>query len=573
MKKRKLKRSKLGRFILFLAIIFIVSGLVVVNFDYLKSLVFNEINYTEGYISSDLNKVTIYDKDFNKVEEVIRGKKIKFYSKKTYQDEAEKTYYRIKLGHDYGYVLLDNVVTKKEDIIKETKIYVRTGINLLSEIDDGEILTLTKKGDELEVVGYDQLDKDGKVYNYKVKQNEETGYINSKYIVFSHDEALLNYDQEGIYKTHAKRGDTYGGGNAANLDYYPVDKPKFKDNVMPEKVYALYLNSGKDVIGNVDSYIEYAKTTKINSFVVDIKDNHQPGYKSPVMQELSPTNYKYAPNTLEKYQAAIKKIKDAGFYVIGRITVFKDGYYVEDHKEYAILNKNTKAPLKHQGTYWPSPYQREVWEFNIKLAKESVKEMGFNEIQFDYVRFPDGTRSYERAGTIDYRNVYNEDKAQAIQRFLMYACDELHKLNVYVSADVFGESAYTYVTQYGQYWAAISNVVDVISGMPYPDHFNKYEFGFTVPVWTVPYQLLNLWGESYVMKRQSEIPTPAIVRTWIQTYDSIKEPYITYDAKKVEEQITGLFDAGLDGGYMTWNSGSNISKYKSQKVAYNKEYD
>jgi hypothetical protein len=433
-------------------------------------------------------------------------------------------------------------------------------------------LSLVNKGEELTVLGYDELDKDGKVKNYKVQYKEETGYINSKYIVFNHDESLLNYDQDGTYQVHAKRGDAYGGGNAANLDYYPVEKPKFENNVMPEKVYALYLNSGKDVIGKVDSYIEYAKTTKINAFVVDIKDNATPGYKSLVMKELSPTNYKYANNSFETYQAAIKKIKDAGFYVIGRITTFKDEYYVEDHKENAIYNKSTNSPLKHQKAYWPSPYQRDVWEFNVKLAKEAVKEMGFNEIQFDYVRFPDGTGSYEKAGTIDYKNTYNEEKAQAIQRFLMYACDELHKLNIYVSADVFGESAYTYVTQYGQYWPAISNIVDVISGMPYPDHFNKYEFGFKVPVWTVPYQLLSHWGKNYVAKRQAEIKTPAIARTWIQTYDSIKEPYVTYDASKVEEQINALFESGLTGGYMTWNSGSNLTKYKSQKSAYSKEY-
>ena len=112
-----------------------------------------------------------------------------------------------------------------------------------------------------------------------------------------------------------------------------------------------------------------------------------------------------------------------------------------------------------------------VWEYKVELAKEAVALFGFNEIQFDYVRFPDGTYDYEEDGNIDYRNEYDETKAQAIQRFLMYACDELHDCGVYVSADVFGETSGSYVTAYGQYWPAISNVVDVISGMPYPDHF------------------------------------------------------------------------------------------------------
>lgn len=97
--------------------------------------------------------------------------------------------------------------------------------------------------------------------------------------------------------------------------------------------------------------------------------------------------------------------------------------------------------------------------------------MGFNEIQFDYVRFPDRTYSYEKSGEISMQNTYGEEKAQAIQKFLMYASDEIHSVGAYISADVFGESAHNYVTGYGQYWPAISNVVDVISAMPYPDHF------------------------------------------------------------------------------------------------------
>ena len=154
----------------------------------------------------------------------------------------------------------------------------------------------------------------------------------------------------------------------------------------------------------------------------------------------------------------------------------------------------------------------------------------------------------------------------------MYATDELHKLDVYVAADVFGESAHTYVTPYGQYWPAISNVADVISGMPYPDHFGTYEYGFKEPVWTIPYDLLYLWGNEFVMARQSEIPTPAIVRTWIQAYDAIKSPKVTYDANMVFKEIQGLYDAGLTGGFITWNGGSSLSKYKEISSAFGKEY-
>lgn len=157
----------------------------------------------------------------------------------------------------------------------------------------------------------------------------------------------------------------------------------------------------------------------------------------------------------------------------------------------------------------------------------------------------------------------------------MYACDEIHKLDAYVSADVFGESAHKYVTAYGQYWSAITNVVDVISAMPYPDHFSKYEYGFKEPVWTKPYEILNFWATSFVVPRQLEAPTPAIARTWVQTYDVPGYKHaggFVYGPDQVSAQIQGLVDASLTGGYMTWNSTSSLDKYKSQIASYQKEY-
>ena len=216
-----------------------------------------------------------------------------------------------------------------------------------------------------------------------------------------------------------------------------------------------------------------------------------------------------------------------------------------------------------------SPYQRAVWEFNVELAKEAVKEFGFNEIQFDYLRFN------VRFSFIDlvFKNIYIVEKAKSIHVFTRYATDELHKLGVYVSIDVFGESAHNYVTAYGQYWAAISNIVDVISGMPYPNHFNAHEYGFKEVVWTVPYDLLYYWGKTYVMKRRRNSNTSQGENLGgsFDTYKTVN-PYVPYNAPEVEAQIRGLFDAGLTGGYMAWNAGSNISKYRSQLNAYKKDY-
>ena len=149
----------------------------------------------------------------------------------------------------------------------------------------------------------------------------------------------------------------------------------------------------------------------------------------------------------------------------------------------------------------------------------------------------------------------------------MYATYELHKLNVYVSADVFGESSWGYVTAYGQYWPAISNVVDAISAMPYVDHFEKKE-----TYWTNPYQTMLNWGKTAAL-RQSEIKTPAIARTWITAYDTpYWKPTVIYNGEKLTEQINGLYDAGLTGGYMTWNGTSSLAKYTEVKEAFKRSY-
>ena len=563
-KKRK-KRLKIKNIIVLIFILFFILGCLIILSK--KDSIFKE-HLKVGYLASDISKIDLYtyskeDKK-NKLElasSVVRGDKIKYYLDSNLIVD-EKEYLKIKYKDNTYYVLKTSIVDKYEDVVLEDVLYVRTSYNLLKDLN-GNLGDLVKKGSKVEIVGFNKLLSDGTVDLYKVKVGDNSGYFYSKYLLASEEEAKKNYDSEGISKIHSAKLDNLGGGNGGSLDYYPVEKVSFSNNKMPDQVYALYINGSKGIKNNIQAYIDYAKTTKINAFVVDIKDNCVPAYKSSVYETYSPTNYKYANNSIEDYKYAIDLLKENGFYVIGRITTFKDDYYALDNKDDAI-SKTDGSLLKHSGSYWPSPYSRRVWEFTVNLAKDAVKLFGFNEIQFDYVRFPDRISSIKN---IDFHNTYNETKAEAVQRFLMYAVNELHELNVYVSADVFGESSWGYVTAYGQYWPAISNVVDAISAMPYVDHFEKKS-----SYWTNPYQTMLNWGKTAAL-RQTEIKTPAIPRTWITAYDTpYWNPTVTYDGEMLTEQINGLYDAGLKGGYMTWNSASNLTKYKSQKSAFTKNY-
>ena len=510
-------------------------------------------SWETGYIATLDLEVTFYDKDGAALGVLPRGTQVE------YKPQADGST-QIQIDDVKGYLQEGvAIVSDIADIIPVHTLYVKSAVNLRNA--EGRLLKpLAEKGDAVEVKGYDYLEEDGTAHMYRVELDGEEGYILPWYLVDNEEEALAPFNK-GLEMLHGSREDLYGGGSAENLDYYPREKDPIEGNPMPDECRTLYVVSWQ--LDQLDEYLRIADDSNINAFVVDINDGGAVGYASDVMKEFCPSGAAYASNTVEEYQAAIQRIKDAGYYVIGRITTFNDSYLVSDHPEYAITDNNGE-PMVLSGEYWPTAFNRDVWQFKVDLAVEAVELMGFNEIQFDYVRFPDLTWDYEQEGTIDFHNEYGETKAQAIQRFLMYASDIIREHGAYVSADVFGESAYDYVTAYGQYWPAISNVVDAISGMPYPDHFS--EWGDWKP-WEHPYDTLYDWGES-AMYRQAEIPTPAAVRTWIQTYDAIREPYNHYGPNEIAAQIEGLRDAGCTGGYITWNAESDLEKYREVLLAF-----
>ena len=421
------------------------------------------ITWKTGYIASPNASVSYYKADGTAAGTINRGTQVEYLS-------GSSGIYQIRHNGISAHLEKNaSVVDSLDKIVPEHTKYIKSAVNL-RDVNGRLLAPLAEKGDDLTIIGYDYMNDDGSVHMYEVNLDGDTGYVMPWYMENTEEAALVNYDHNGCYtNNHSQRGDRYGGGGAANLDYFPREKANFADNVMPDEVRAFYLNHYG--IRQVDNYINLAQQCDINAFVVDVMDDTNISYDSDVMKQYSPSTEGDATSTKAEFAAAIKKLKDAGFYVIGRITVFKDYFFAIDNKTSnpeTTVTDNTGKLLKLNGTYWPSGYSRLAWQYKVDLAVEAVELMGFNEIQYDYVRFPDLTSSYEKNGTIDYHNTYNETKAQAIQRFLMYASDILHEKGVYVSADVFGETCNNYVAAYGQYWPAISNVVDVICAMPYP---------------------------------------------------------------------------------------------------------
>ena len=544
-RKRRLKKK----------IIYILTGLIILSLAGLGYLIYRNIqdNKTSPYyLAGETPELVVMNKDGGQ-KNFVRGTLVDIKNKRVDVDDQE--YCQFVVDDVTYYVKESQLVLERRDCVREKTLFALRDHVLTNAYDDFHINGFVKKESQLSVDGFNELLEDGTVDYYFV--NGE-GYISSKYTAPEYYETA--YDSsiyEDVY---------YGeGGSPLEIDYYPKEDfvPKTK---MPDIVNALYINA--EAVADASSFIEIAESSPgINAFVVDIKDCYvdtQLAYESQVAKEYAPSTFNI-PNSYETYRDNIRKLKDAGYYLIGRITAFKDDSFASDNPDEALMYDGR---LYNYGSVkWPSIYSRKMWEYNVALAMEAVEELGFDEIQFDYVRLPEDVED------VDLRNNYDETRGQAVSNFLRYATEYLHAKGAYVSADVFGETSGSetdtfsaFVSYYGQFWPAISNVVDAISSMPYPDHFASYAYGIYDP-WNRPGELMYSWGRA-TYHAQEKTYDKAKCRTWIMAQDS--DPYeVYYGPDFIKAQIDGLKEADVFDGFMTWNAASSISKYWSYSEVLN----
>lgn len=521
--------------------------------------------------NSQVNIFTLKENKLTSAKTLIRGLEV-IKSGETYT-EKKVEYIPFKLEDSKEapvfYVAKDNTAKKYEECMKETSAFVRTSTTLYTNAEDPAIAGFLRKGTALELKGFNYFNYDGTVNMYLVANDENEGYVYSKYLAKTEEEATsVNTEYFELNKDAVYSYDLLGG-DPKKLDYFPFDKTVNSSLWKKEKEFPLdartyYLNAAcllKNADGSyvVDNYIDLAKNCGCNAFVIDIEDGYL-AYESEVAKAISPTSYNSALMSMVDYKESVDRIKDAGLWVIGRIVCFKDPQFASDYPEECIVDNG-------ENTGWPSVYSRRTWEYKIRLAQEAVLTFDLDEIQFDYVRFPENAFALSNHGA-DFKNAFGEDKAEAVQNFCMYATDNIHKVGAYLSVDVFGESANGYVTAYGQYWPSISNVVDAISGMPYIDHFGR-----SVDTWSDQYTTVYNWS---VLANNSQLktPTPAVPRTWLTCYDvPYWSPYIKADANLLGNQIKGLWAAGIGyGGFLTWNGQSNLEIYYNVAPAFSATY-
>ncbi|HSM36054.1 MAG TPA: putative glycoside hydrolase [Longimicrobiales bacterium] len=319
----------------------------------------------------------------------------------------------------------------------------------------------------------------------------------------------------------------------------------------PRAVRGLYVSGWVAGSGRrLAELLELADTTEINAFVVDIKD--ATGFVS------HRTSVPFALETgadgeprIGDIQSLLARLRQHGVYPIARIVVFKDPIAARARPDLAIQDSIGQPWIDHHGDIWVDAFNREVWDYAVALAREAI-ELGFSEIQWDYVRFPDAPRAWLEKAVHPARA--GRSKAEAVAEFMAYAREALADLDVPITADVFGLTTSTRGDLgIGQDWLRMQTQVDVLLPMIYPSHYYAGSYGYANPNGN-PYGIMRKALEA-ALSRAAGVEGAARVRPWIQDF-TLGEP--RYGPAHVRAQIQAAYDLGIDE-WMLWNPGNRYT--------------
>lgn len=333
-----------------------------------------------------------------------------------------------------------------------------------------------------------------------------------------------------------------------------VDSQPVKLNPSTRSVRAIYVTSHVANGKRMTALIDLVKQTELNAMVIDINSGINL-VRADGKGRLS------ARGSAKHFRQVIKKLKEQKIYLIARIVTFKNPELAKAMPAWTIRRKNGKVWTDRNGVPWIDPYRQEAWEYLLALAEKAAK-LGFDEIQYDYVRFPDNGIKVDRE--VAYSNDEGWKKSEAIRRFLHRANLRVHKSGAKVSADVFGMVGSSDDDMgIGQNWDAIAREVDVISPMIYPSHYSKGIWGIANPDLSPGPIIARALKDTTKHNRKLNergIAT-AKVRPWLQGFTAgWIHPHQTYKEAQIREQIRAARNAGFNS-YMIWNSSSRYPKF------------
>jgi hypothetical protein len=324
-------------------------------------------------------------------------------------------------------------------------------------------------------------------------------------------------------------------------------------------VRALYVNrSAAQSARKMRNLIALADSTEINAFVIDMKDEF--GLNYPTSSKDFRKNAGTA-GVVRDLKGLLDTLKAHNILAIARIVVFKDSVTARLHPEWTIRRADSSIWRDKQGIAWVDPYRRELWDYDIGVAEELVK-VGFGEIQFDYIRFPEPYPSLPKQF---FPGANHITKADVLAQYLATARTRLNALGVRSTADIFGlVTTVRGALEVGQQWEKISSNVDVVLPMVYPSHYSRGDLGLAHPN-AQPYDVVNLAiAKARDRDRKLGITAPEHIRPWLQAF-TLGRP--AYGPDQLTAQKKAVYDAGFDG-WVLWNPGS---KYKVFLPALEKE--
>ncbi|HET7563410.1 MAG TPA: putative glycoside hydrolase [Gemmatimonadaceae bacterium] len=298
--------------------------------------------------------------------------------------------------------------------------------------------------------------------------------------------------------------------------------------------------------------IAIADSTEINALVIDMKDEFGLNFE--------PTDPLVARNAgnaghVANLRALIDTLKAHNIMPIARLVTFKDSVTARANPEHTIRTADGSEWKDKKGLTWVNPYDKDVWEYNIRVAEE-VARLGFAEIQFDYIRFPE---PYKSLPPQVFPGQDGVPKAVALANFFKAACPRIHALGARCTADIFGlVTSIRGALEVGQQWETLSQVTDVLLPMVYPSHYPSGAFGLSHPD-SEPYKVIDA-AISSARERDTKlgIDDAGHVRPWLQAF-TLGSP--RYGPAELSEEKRAVYDAGYDGWVM-WNPGSEYEIYR-----------
>ncbi len=318
----------------------------------------------------------------------------------------------------------------------------------------------------------------------------------------------------------------------------------------PESVKAIYMTSWtaseKDLR---ERLVKMVDATELNSIVIDIKD-----YTGRIAFEVSDSalvEVGSAQDRIIDIKDFLKYLHEKNIYVIGRIAVFQDPYLVDKRPDLAVKKISNDTPWKdYKGLAWLDPCSLEVWDYIVRIARESGI-LGFDEINFDYIRFPsDGNMA-----NIKYPFCESPlSKADVIENFFSYLKTNLDDLGLPLSADLFGMvTVNTDDLNIGQVLERAEPYFDYIAPMIYPSHYPKGYNNYKNPA-TMPYEVVKTAMDAASIRLIAASSTPYKLRPWLQDFDL----GAVYDSSMIRKQKQAVYDAGLSS-WMLWDASNQYT--------------